>query len=105
MKYLLIAVGLFALSTLSFAEELSETGQAVLKKIKALKEEEKQLLATITDEEQKDLKRRHAKAKARRARKLVAHKKRAHRARHRANLRRARRNHRIKKIRAQQRRG
>ncbi|XGW11097.1 hypothetical protein V3C99_012529, partial [Haemonchus contortus] len=56
MKYLALALGLFALSAVSFAEEeLSETGQAVVAKIRALKEEEKQLLATITDEEQKDL--------------------------------------------------
>ncbi|KAK6056092.1 hypothetical protein COOONC_06402 [Cooperia oncophora] len=56
MKYLCLALGLFALSALSFAEEeLSETGQAVLAKIRALKEEEKQLLKSITDEDQKDL--------------------------------------------------
>ncbi|CAJ0605957.1 unnamed protein product [Cylicocyclus nassatus] len=55
MKYLLLAVGIFALSNISFAEELSETGLEVLKKLRALKKEEKALLATIGDDEERDL--------------------------------------------------
>uniref|UniRef100_A0A1I7X8Z7 Trichohyalin-like n=1 Tax=Heterorhabditis bacteriophora TaxID=37862 RepID=A0A1I7X8Z7_HETBA len=58
MKLLLFTLGLFALSALGTAEEakkLTENGKAVLSKVRALKNEEKTLLSTITDEEQKDL--------------------------------------------------
>ncbi|KJH50658.1 hypothetical protein DICVIV_03178 [Dictyocaulus viviparus] len=59
MKYVAIVLGVLALSSLSFADEdgfsLSDEGKEVLSKIRALKEEEKHLLATVTNEEQRDL--------------------------------------------------
>ncbi|KAK6738493.1 hypothetical protein RB195_020536 [Necator americanus] len=61
MKSIFLTVGILAIAAVAFAEdvaenkELSETGVAVLEKLRALREEEEDILEGVTNEKDKEI--------------------------------------------------